>query len=365
MKIFIKRHNLVAYLSTKLLATIFGTALLLTTIMEALVLLDQLNSILERHLGTIGVLHYMMLRLPMLFSSILPLSTLIGSLIALTQLTLNNEITTLRSAGLSTFDLFIKLLPVPLILSGLCFIFYDQITPKTELDLAVWWNKSDPNPQKGKEFYFYQNFDIISIGYLAYGGNKIVDLNIYKRKNFSHLESILTAKEANYCHRKWILSDAKILNLDHSLNLNFKKITINQPLIWQTNLTPKILVRLSSVNIPQSLHTISHQLFNRYPLRTPTNSLKTKIWQRFFLPFTFIIMIIISLPVTFIPPRAGLKSWLPIYCLSCGLFFIIFQEVLNALGKAGTLPPPMAVIPSILIFLLAASAIILTIEEKP
>ncbi|CAI3937745.1 Lipopolysaccharide export LptBFGC system [Commensalibacter communis] len=360
-----RRHQLIIYLSLRLLSIVLGTAILLTIIMEALTLLEQMSPILARHLGWIGIAHYMGLRLPLLFSSVLPLSMLIGTIVMLTRLTLNNEVTIFKAAGLSSLGFITKLLPAAILLGVICFIFHDQITPKSELNLAIWWNKTDPTPEKGKGFYFYQNLDIVSVDYIAYGGNTIKGLTIYKRKDLSHLDSILTAETAQYSNKRWLLSNAKILLIAPGVPLEFTNLTKPEEMIWETPLTPRTLIGLSVPALPQSLHIMLKQLSNAAePFRIPTNTIKTTIWARLFIPFMFIVMLIIAIPVTSIPPRAGLKSWLPVYCLGAGLLFIIFQEVLRALGKAGTLPAPIAVIPSLLIFILAASAIILMIEEK-
>lgn len=364
MKIFLKKYTLIIYLSTRLLTAVLGTAILLATIMEALTLLEQVPTILDRHLGMIGVAHYMILRFPLLFSSILPLSTLIGAIITFTQLTINNEITILRCAGLSTWGLIKRLLPATIALSLLSILFYDQITPRTELNLAIWWNKTDPTPEKGKGFYFYTNLDIIKVGCLAYGGNKIVGLTVIKRRDFSHIESVLTASEAIYKNHQWILLNAKILQNSPGVPLKFHNLTTPEETTWHNQVTPRTLIELSSPIIPQSIHSIIAKLSNYQPFRTSSDSLYTTLWERFCLPFGFVIMLLIAVPVIYIPPRVGFKSWLPIYCLGCGLIFIIFQEVLRALGKAGTLPAPVAIIPSLLIFLMGASAIMLITEEK-
>lgn len=364
MNKLLQRYTLTFYLSNRLLFSTFGTAIILTAIMEVLALLEQTSIILERHLGFKGVAHYMILRLPLLFTSVLPLSTLIGFLIAFTQLTINNEITILRSAGLSTWGLIKKLLPITLFLSFLCFVLSDQITPKTELDLATWWNKTNPHPEKENNFYFYSNLDIVNIDHIAHGGNKVTGLTIIKRRDLSHIESILIADEANYHHHQWILSNARFLQNTPKIPLKFKDLTQDNEKIWNISLTPHILIRLSSKSMPQSIHNMVLDLTNQQPFKMPTNYLKTTIWGRLCLPLTFTMMLLITILVTYIPPRMGLRSWLPIYCLGYGLLFIIFQEVLHALGKAGTLPAPVATLPAFLIFLLATITIILLIEEK-
>lgn len=364
MKRFLQKYTLTLYLSGRMLTTTLGTAIILTLIMEVLTLLEQTSPILERHLGIRGVTHYMLLKLPMLFTSILPLSTLIGFLVALTQLTVNNEMTILRSAGLSTFGLIKKLMPVTLCLSLFCMILSDQIIPRTELDLATWWNKTSIHPERENNFYFYSNLDIINIDHIIYGGNKIIGLTVIKRQDLSHIQSILMADEAIHQNHQWILSNARFLENTPSKPLRFEELTRPEEKIWHIALTPHELIRLSSKAMPQSIHGMLLALSNKQPFKMPTNHLKTAIWARLCLPLTFTVMLVITTLVTYIPPRMGLRSWLPIYCLGYGLLFIIFQEVLSALGKAGTLPAPVATIPSSLIFLLTTSAIILMIEEK-
>lgn len=364
MNKLLQRYTLSIYLSGRLLATSFSTVIILTAIMEVLTLLEQTSAILERHLGLKGVIHYMILKLPSLFTSVLPLSTLIGFLIALTQLTINNEITVLRSIGLSTWGLIKKLIPVTLLLSFLCFILSDQIIPKTELDLATWWNKTNPHPEKENNFYFYSNLDIINIDHIAYGGNKITGLTIIKRRDLSHIDSVLIADEVIHQNHQWIFSNGKFLQNQPGIPLKFHELTSEKEKIWNIHLTPHTLIRLSSKSMPQSIHNMVLELSYQQPFKMPINYIKTTIWGRLCLPFTFIMMLIITVLVTYIPPRAGLRSWIPIYCLGYGLLFIIFQEVLHALGKAGTIPSFLATISASLVFMSATCAIILLVEEK-
>lgn len=226
MKKFLQRYTLTLYLSHRLLTTTFSTVIILTAIMEVLTLLEQTSIILERHLGLKGVIHYMMLKLPMLFTSVLPLSTLIGFLIALTQLTINNEITILHSVGLSTWGLIKKLLPMTLCLSALCFIMSDLVTPRTELNLATWWNKTNPHPEKENNFYFYSNLDIINIDNIAYGGNKITGLTIIKRRDLSHIDSVLIADEVIHKNKQWIFTNAKFLQNQLGVPLKDRKSVV-------------------------------------------------------------------------------------------------------------------------------------------
>src|SRR3546814_11644354 len=51
----------------------------------------------------------------------------------------HNEITVLRAAGITTYKMAILLLPVITAIALFQFVLKDQITPRTERALSVWW----------------------------------------------------------------------------------------------------------------------------------------------------------------------------------------------------------------------------------
>nr|WP_277909548.1 LptF/LptG family permease [Acetobacter okinawensis] len=209
------RHVLLRYLSGALLTRVLFCCCVLVSLLEILALLEQTTPILQRHLGVMGILDYAAMRVPFLLSGALPLSTLIGALLMLTQMTLASEMAILRAAGLSTLGLYKYLVPATLLLGLAGVVLDDQITPLSEQALAAWWNRTDPSPEDGHSFWFHDGTNLNRIGYVADGGNILGTVDVYVRNPEHMLSKILHAKTAHYTKANgWTLYNVEGLDID-------------------------------------------------------------------------------------------------------------------------------------------------------
>ncbi|WP_238996857.1 LptF/LptG family permease [Entomobacter blattae] len=346
--------------------------MILAALMEILTLLEATGQIIHRHLGVKGVLLYASLRFPLLLGFSLPISILIGALITFSRLTINNEIAILRGTGLSTLQLVKLLLPATLGLGILCALINDQITPRAELALATWWNKTDLQPEKAKPFWFRSKNRLVKIGFIQNGGKTINNISIYNRDENKTLTQIIHAKTALFEQNHWIL------NKTHAVDITVDAVTESKdtadtitllpspPPLQRVDLgiSPQEMVFLSMDHPPYSIRNMLRAISGNLPSRLPESYFFTSLLDRLLLPISFLVMLLLALPVIYIPPRTGTRSWLPVWCLGGGLLFIVFQGILRALGAAGTLPSFLAIIPGIIIFSLAITTILLRIEEK-
>jgi len=69
------------------------------------------------------------LRIPSIFTLVLPAAVFLASLLSIRSMEVNNEITALRSAGISFFRIILPLLVCGIILALLCFITNEKIVP--------------------------------------------------------------------------------------------------------------------------------------------------------------------------------------------------------------------------------------------
>lgn len=359
------RHVLIGYLTRELVGRILTTAAILLALMEILALLEQLTPILERHQGAGGVIYFMALHAPMLVSSALPLAVLIGSLILLVQMTTASEIAILRAAGLTTLGLARLMLPVVLALGVAGALADDQLTPRTELALARWWNRTDPHPEAGRSFWFRSGMTLIDIGYVARGGATLSSVDLYQRAPNGRLLRTIHLNTLRYTKNAWLDNGG--------LSLEPTGATVRTTALppapaqahgWPAGLRPADMIRLSMDSPPLSTATTIAILRGRMPAAQPAATLRTALLTRVLTPFSFAVMLLLALPVVYIPPRSGTRSWLPVWCLGAGLLFVVFQGMLRALGNADTLPAPVATLPGIVIFTLAVCALVLRIEER-
>ncbi len=348
------RYVLLRYLSIALITRVLLCATAIAGLLELLSLLEQTTLILQRHLGLWGVFYYAVLRFPFLISNALPPGMLIGTLFMLTQMTFSNEIPTLRAAGMSPFTLYKYLIPATFMIGFLGFFITDQIIPHSELAYYTWWNKTDPHPeQNGHAFWIQNGTQVIHIGYLSDGGKTLSDIDIYNRTpSTGMLLETIHAQKAQYLNaHHWQLQKTYRVQIKKLL---FVYTPLQDKVYWSTHLTPDDFMRLSIQNPSFSTWTILKTLYGRFPSAFPSALLQTSLWERFFLPLFLCVLVLLTMPVVYIPPRTSFQSWIPIRCLSIGLLLIVTQGLLRALGNAEILPPIVATLSGLVIFILWA-----------
>ncbi|GBQ81335.1 transporter YjgP/YjgQ [Gluconacetobacter johannae DSM 13595] len=352
------------YLSRELISRVTATSLILVAMMEILALLEQLTPILDRHLGVGGVLYFLALRIPLLLGSVFPLSVLIGALIMLVQMTTANEIAILRAAGLSTPALVRLLLPGVMGLALVSAVIDDQVTPRAELALARWWNATDPHPETGHTFWFRSGTTLIDVGYITRGGQATGKLDLYQRDPSGRLNRVVHFEDAQFVKDAWTGRGGRQLTVSQATVDPGTFTATPADAGWPSRLRPADLVRLSMDSPPLAASTMVAILLDRLPSSQPPSYFRTALLDRALLPLTFIVMLLMAMPVVYIPPRTGSRSWIPVWCLGGGLLFIVFQGLMRALGNAGTLPALAATLPGIAIFAFGIAALMLRIEEK-
>ncbi|MBO1325826.1 LptF/LptG family permease [Acetobacter sp. TBRC 12305] len=356
------RHVLLRYLSGTLFMRVMFCCVVLVGLLEILALLEQTTPILQRHLGVRGILSYAGMRLPFLLTGSLPLSVLIGALVMLTQLTLSSEIAILRACGLSTIGLYVRLIPATLVIGLAGVVMDDQFTPRSEQALAAWWNRTDPQPDQGRAFWFRDNGRVLRVGYVSDGGNMLTRIDIYTRGPDGLLTQALHAQRATYTGAQgWTLHDVT------SVNVHDSKVERPAPLAdspWPTGLRPADFIRLAADTPPLSTTTVLGMLRGRLPSDSTPAYLQAGLLERFLRPLSLLVLLLLALPVIYIPPRTGTRSWLPVWCLGAGLLFIIVQGLLRAMGNAELLPPALATVPGLVIFTLGALSILIRSETR-
>lgn len=357
---------LLGYLSREMMGKVFATAVIVVSLMEILALLEQVTEIMHRHLGLTGVLYYAVMRLPLLFCNAMPIAVLIGALLALVQMTTSNEIAIMRAAGLSTPGLIKLFLPTTIALGILCGLVNDQVTPRTEQALAQWWNVTTPGAiAEAHNYWVRSGNDLISIHFLGSGASVLGDVTVYHRDRQSLLQKVTTLDTARYVHGHWYGTPTRVLSVISPTRIDLLDVPPGQSirLDWPDTLTPGYITQLT-ISFTQSISTMLDEEAGRLPSSQSPSFFLTEILGRIMLPLTFTVMLLLAVPVVYIPPRAGIRSWLPVWCLGAGLLFVVFQGLLRALGNAGTLPSLMAIFVGILIFILGVITVLLRIEER-
>lgn len=357
------RAVLLRHLTRSLIGRTLICGGILVSMMEILGLLEMTTPILERHLGVSGLIRYALLRMPTLIVQTLPLSTLIGALFMLMQMTLASEMASLRAAGLSTRRLVLLLLPSIGIISLAGIVTQEAIAPRTELMLAKWWNLTDPKAAgTGHGFWFHASGNVIHIDGFSQGGHNIRSIAVYHRAGGGDLVATDTAPQAVYdAQTGWHAAEVRSLTLrSNRVDIAHRKDVALIP----ASVTPDTLIQLSQSYPVLSGWSLWKILHRGGASSLPKATYRMALFAPFLLPVSLCAMLLLAMPVIYIPPRTGARSLLPVAALAAGFGFIVLQGLIQALGNAGTLPALIAVTaPPALAFLLGGAWIV-KMEEK-
>ncbi|CAI9122202.1 LptF/LptG family permease [Brytella acorum] len=356
------RRVLLMAFSQGLLGRVLLCTFVLSALMEILSLLEQTTLILGRHLGLKGVLTYAILHFPAIVLQAIPLSVMMGALFLLMQMTLNSEVASLRAAGLSTVRLYLLMLPATLVVGMIAMALHEFAAPQAELQLARWWSQTDRHPQDDtRAFWFHSRTDIVHVGAFGRGGRDLYSLALFQRNADGLLIGTATAETANYEKGEWHVHNMRWLSPQP--NKVVVKVTGDHT-IGQAGVTPDDILVMSQSYPILSTRKINAILHHGAAASLPKAAYRMALFLPYIIPLNLCVMLLLALPVVYIPPRTGTRSLMPVAALGAGFGFIVLQGLIQALGNAGTLPAVPAIVAAPIMAIMFGIAWLLKMEER-
>jgi lipopolysaccharide export system permease protein len=132
-----------------------------------------------------AVARYLMLRLPMILSELMPLAALIAGIIAVGDLLRHRELVVIWGAGLSNLRVMRLLAPAAILLLLLKLALDDRAIPQTAAELRAWGvgefkhlpSGSDP----GSSYWLRAGDDILRVSSSAASAGLLLDLTLLRR----------------------------------------------------------------------------------------------------------------------------------------------------------------------------------------
>jgi lipopolysaccharide export system permease protein len=359
------RTTLFQYLSRQFLIRTAGVILALVALLELLELLERTTAILDRHLGLSGVLTFSLLRLPTLVHQVMLLGVLIGGIMTFAGMNRASEIVVLRSAGLTVYRLALMLVPCVLGLGLFAVVMSDQVMTRSERALAVWWQATalPANDETGIGHSVRLRLGrlVVLADRMSAGGTRLEGVHIYERDGDGEtLIRRIQAQAAVYEHGGWVLRQATEIQVKNGVVA--QDGPRDRP--WAVRLRPDNLAEMGMDDVRLSAHDTAAVLKGTRATNRPPSVYQTEIYRRLAEPLAMLVMLLLSLPAIFMPPRSGYRSPLPILCVGAGLSFLLVDGILRAMGDSGTIPPSLAAVAGIAIFSSLALVVVSYLEES-
>ena len=260
---------------------------------------------------------------------------LAGALFTFAQLARNSELVVMRISGLSLLQIFRRTLPVALAVAALDLVVADQVTPRAEQALASWWAESTPgHPVNTRERWFRIDGDVVLAKAGAPNGRSMRDVSIYDRDGGQQLTRRIEAAKAIWTGHGWRLDNATVTDLrqDHA-----ERMTVSA-MDWPTTLRPADSARLFAGAYQMTSEAAYRSLFGKGPIDQSPSEFQTRLYRTLAEALAPLIMLLFALPTALGHARSN--RTIPVILGLCfGLFYLVTDGILTAMGQTGVLPP--------------------------
>jgi lipopolysaccharide export system permease protein len=326
-------------------------------------LFSHLDVILEHKISPEVVKLYYWTFLPAIFIQVAPFACLLATLYTFAKLNHDNEIIAMRSSGLSIFQITKTAIIFGFIVSIFVFWINDKIAPSYRQENAKIKEQMESDTikkTKAGDLSILRNLTIYGSRNRLFYVNKF-DLSRKTMEGIIILEHDIkqniirkiVANRGEFKNNLWKFYQSITYIFDENGQLKSDPQFLEEEIMTFTETPEEFISQKQSTDF-MSLPQIEDYIWrlSKSGATTVIRNLKVDYYQRFTLPLTSLIIILIGIPFSFKMRRkaTGLSSFG--ISLVVGFVYYVLTAVSIALGKAGILLPFLSVSISHIIMLL-------------
>ena len=351
------------YILNSILRVFIGCVLLFLMLYIIIDVFSHLDEILKQKTSIELLLIYYLNFLPLIFVQIAPFACLFGCLYTLGILNRNNEIIAMRSSGLSVFQITKTLIIFACLVTILVFLVNDKLVCQSEINKQKIKNqmqnidKKTQSAQKAKEeitnlsIYGLRN-RLFFINKFIPLENKMEGITILEQDESANVRKKIVATSGIYKDGLWHFYECITYFIDEDGRIR------GEPSYFPEQLMDIIESPQDFLKQRQKPEFMSVAQLNDYILKLSKSkatkvirNLKVDLYQRFFMPLTCLVILIVGIPFSLIMHKraTGLSS--AGIAILIGFLYYVVNAVSLAFGKAGLFPPILAASLSHILFL--------------
>ncbi|ADU96784.1 LptF/LptG family permease [Thermovibrio ammonificans] len=323
--------------------------LTLTTFLTLFAVIDFVSHFnMVSKVGASGAAAYILGRLPLYGVRVIPIATLIATMVTLSRFSETSELTVARALGISTYRFSAPLVILGVLASVASVAVQETLLPaglKRATEIALKAGEEVTNgPQKVPGVWFKDRAgDFVFFWELLPKNKRAERVSIIKVKDFSPTGRI-DAEEAIYKGGgRWLLREVFVRD--------FKELKSTEKETLPINLGVSVKELLLSVNNPEAMGLLELFLTIKRlsKLNYDTNYLRVELYSKLALGLLPVITAIIGIPFGVYNPR-NKKGYTVLLAAIIVVSMWITVSLFLSLGKSEVLPPLYAAFAPLLLF---------------
>jgi lipopolysaccharide export system permease protein len=316
------------------------------------ILIDGLKDYGKAGFGALALLKYVILKQPGQVYDLSPIAALIGTIMGLSTLALNSELTAMRAAGVSVARIVGAVMKIGLVFAVAILLVGEYVVPASENLAQTGRAKAlaQALEQKSSGIWLRSGTSFVNIGEVL-PDLSLLRMNVYVFDGHSHLRSQIYARHAWYDGDKWRLEDVNQSFIIGNEAVQIRRADKDE---WRSAMTPDVVslfaVDPDGLSIQQLYYYIGHLESNNQD----TRNFKLVLWQKIYMPLATLVMMLLAAPFVFRQIRSGGMSQRVFIGIMLGLTFIIVDQSFGYFGVLYALPPGLAALAPIAMFFILA-----------
>lgn len=330
------------YITKSFILSIFTGLLAFTLLFVIIDLMENLDDFIDNNVDTPIIFEYYLVFIPEILKLMTPVAVLFGGLFTAGKMSSNNELTAIKSSGISIYRFMLPFILVCIIVGGMIFYFGGFVVPqanvrKTRIE-AEYLKKNESSAISN---LFFQDPPNKIINMFYYNPEKLeaykTGIQTYDSTNSIKMIERIDAEKLLFNPKKgsWTAFNGTVRKFN---NLGETFYSFSEMEIKGLKFTPDDLQvkqqRLEILSIVQLKKLINDTKAAGYD----SQRVEIEYYSRFSFPFTAIIIIIFGLPISTVKRRTGIALQFGINILVTFIYLSLMQ-IVTALGKNGSLDP--------------------------
>ena len=343
------------YIAKQILFSIFAVLGVLIIVVGLLDLVDELKKVNDSYPVSLAFL-YVILNVPQNIYEVLPIATLMGSLIGLSKLSSTSELNAAKSSGLSFAKIIVIALKSGLVIVVLTFLIGEFIAPKGQQlanNIKNLGESTRLSMENTDGIWVKSNNSFIHIAKVY--PNKIVqEISLYRFNEKQQLLESVYAEEGYYRDGRWFMT-----NITSSSFKNKDVEIINQKVATFDEFIDLDLFDIMVIK-PNQMTLIQLKKYIQY---LKNNSMEYKAyelayWSKFSVPISCLVMFLLTTPFVHSNIRSASFGQRIFIGILTGISLFLFNQTINKLSIIVDIPPIVGSFLPIVILLIISLLII-------
>jgi len=346
------------YIAVEILKSTAVALLFLLALTLVITFADELDDMGEGQYGLMEIFKYLALIAPRNFYELLPSATLLGALMTLGSMANNYELTAMRAAGVSRWQIILSALRVGVLLMFVSLFVSEFVAPSSEqaAQMLKFTAKNEQVALRTKYGFWTRDGDVYLNIREILSSSELKDVSIYEMSSKNELKYATHAKNADFVDDKWQLTGVQQTTiLEESVKISNSSTAKLDSLI-NPDLLDVIIVK------PERLSIIGLAGYIEFLESNGQDATRfiVAITGKFIRPFVILVMLLIAIPMVLGVKRASSTGT---RILVGALIGIGFNLVDRLFGNVGVLYGLSPVVAASLPFFLALFGAVFTIRR--